>query len=118
MLNAAILTAWVISLAWASSRTRSGLCSRSGTFAGVALASAWAACRLRRAASTGTSSQARIALVIRVWLPGAGLRSWSSLRWRAASASARVFLAALTAAAAVFFAGLGTIRAGSSGVTA
>jgi hypothetical protein len=49
---------------------------------------------------------------------GAGLCRAASLPRRAVSALVRVFLAALTAAAAVFFAGFGTSRAGSSGVMA
>ena len=57
-------------------------------------------------------------LVIMMAVPGAGLRRAASLSWRAVSALVRVFLAVLTAAAAVFFAGFGTIRAGSSGVMA
>src|ERR1017187_3969634 len=109
--------AWVISLVSVSSRTMSGLCWLSGIFAGVAVAAAWAVWSLRRAASTGASSLARSELVMMGAVPGAGRCSALSLACRAASASARVFFAALTAAAAVFFAGLGTIRLGSSGVT-
>jgi len=59
-----------------------------------------------------------MALVITAELPGAGLRSLLIVACRAASASARVLRAALTAAAAVFFAGLGIMRPGLSGVTA
>src|SRR5216683_6832020 len=109
-LYAAIRMAWVISLVWASSRIMSGLCWLSGIFAGMALAAARAASSLRRAASTGASSLARAALVIIVVVPGAGLRSAASLSWRAAPAAARSFFAAVTAADAVFLAGLGTSR--------
>src|SRR5271165_5300559 len=114
VLQAAIRMAWVISLVSVSSLTMAGLCSLSGIFAGMALA----ACRSRRAASTGASSLARAWLVITVAVPGAGLRRAASFSSRAAAASARVFFAVLTAAAAVFFAGSGTSRAGSSGVVA
>src|SRR5208282_3711915 len=118
VLQAAIRMAWVISLVSVSSFTMSGLCSLSGIFAGMALAAAFAACRSRRAAVTGASSRASIVLVMMTAWPGAGLRTAVSLSWRAVSALVRVFLAALTAAAAVFFAGFGTIRAGSSGMVA
>ena len=115
MLQAAIRMAWVMSLVSVSSLTMAGLCSASGIFAGMALAAAWAAARSRRAASTGASRRARTWLVIMVAVPGAGLCRAASLSRRAVSALVRVFLAALTAAAAVFFAGFGTSRAGSSG---
>src|SRR5208282_4174433 len=117
-LYAAIRMAWVISLVSVSSLTMSGLCWLSGILAGTAFASSWAVWSLRRAASTGASSLAIIALVITVVVPGAGLRSASSSRARAVPASARACLAALTAAAAVFFAGFGTLRSGSSGAAA
>src|SRR5271156_329426 len=110
VLQAAIRMAWVISLVSVSSLTMSGLCSLSGIFAGMALAAAFAACRSRRAAVTGASSRASILVMMTAW-PGAGLRTAMSLSWRAVSALVRVFVAALTAAAAVFFAGFGTIRA-------
>ena len=48
-------------------------------------------------------------------VPGAGLRSAASLSWRAAAAAARSLFAALTAADAVFLAGLGTRPAGVVG---
>src|SRR6266536_2203800 len=107
-LQAAIRMAWVISLVSVSSRTISGLCWLSGIFAGVAFAAARAASSLVRAACTGASSRASILFVITVLVPGAGWRRAASFSWRAAS----------TAALAVFFTGLGTSRAGSSGVTA
>src|ERR1017187_4697838 len=118
VLQAAIRMAWVISLVSVSSFTMAGLCWESGIFAGTALAAVLAASRSRRAAVTGASSRARTWLVITTLVPGAGLRRAVSLSWRAASALARVSFAVLTAAAAVFFAGSGTIRAGSSGVVA
>src|SRR5271157_483887 len=105
VLQAAIRMAWVMSLVSVSSLTMAGLCSASGIFAGMALAAAWAACRSRR---VGASRRARTWLVIMVAVPGAGLCRAASLSRRAVSALARVFLAALTAAAAVFFAGFGT----------
>src|SRR6266851_9396792 len=64
--------AWVMSLVSASSRTMSGWCWLSEIFAGAAFAAAWAAWSLRRAASTGASSLASIALVITVAVPGDG----------------------------------------------
>src|SRR5208282_4406713 len=100
VLQAAIRMAWVISLVSVSSLTMAGLCSASGIFAGMALAAAWAAVRLRRAASTGASSLARAWLVITTAVPGVGWRSASSWRCRAAWAWARSFFAVLTAAAA------------------
>src|SRR5271167_1210192 len=117
-LQAAIRMAWVMSLVSVSSLTMSGLCSASGIFAGTALAAAWASCRSRRASPTGASRRASIVLVITTAVPGAGLRRAVSLASRAASAAARVFFAVLTVAAAVFFAGFGTFRPGSSGVVA
>ena len=84
----------------------------------MALAAAWAVARSRRAAVTGASSLASVALVIMTLVPGAGLRRAARFASRAVWALARVFFAVLTAAAAVFFAGFGTMRAGSSGVTA
>ena len=85
----------------------------------MALAAAWASSSLRRAVATGTSSFASIWLVMTTagW-PGAGLRRAVSFASRAAWAAARFFFAVLTAAAAAFFAGLGTLRSGSSAVTA
>src|SRR5271165_3919857 len=118
VLQAAIRMAWVISLVSVSSLTMAGLCSESGIFAGMALAAAWAAVRSRRAAVTGASSRASVVFVITTLAPGAGLRRAASLSWPAASAAARVFFAVLTVAAAVFFAGFGTIRPGSSAVMA
>src|ERR1035441_1900732 len=118
VLQAAIRMAWVISLVSVSSFTMAVLCSASGIFAGTALAAAWAVFRSRRAAATGASSRASIWLVMMTAWPGAGLRRAASFSSRPAPAPARVFLAALTAAAAVFFAGFGIMRPGSSGVTA
>src|SRR5487761_1564508 len=109
VLQAAIRMAWVMSLVSVSSLTMAGSCSASGIFAGTVLAAAWAACRSRRAAPTGASSLARAWLVMTAAGPGAGLRSAVSLASRAAPAAARVFLAVLTAAAAFFFSGLGTL---------
>src|SRR5260370_13022886 len=118
VVQAASRMAWVISLVSVSSLTMAGLCGESGIFAGTALAAALAASRSRRAAWTGASSRARTWLVITVLVPGAGLRRAASFSSRAASALARVFFAALTAAAAVFFAGFGSVRAGSSAAMA
>ena len=84
----------------------------------MALAAAWASASRWRAAVTGVSSFASAWLVMRGSWPGAGLRRAVSLASRAASAAARSFFAVLTAAAAVFLAGLGTLRSGSSAVTA
>src|SRR6266496_5952889 len=108
-----------MSLVSVSRRTMPGLCSDSAILAGVALAAAWASWSLRRALATGTSSFASIWLVMTTagW-PGAGLRRAVSFASRAASAAVRSFFAVLTAAAAFFLAGLGTLRSGSSGVTA
>ena len=50
--------------------------------------------------------------------PGAGLRSWSSAASRAVPAARAAASACLTRAAAVFLAGLGTMRSGSSGAAA
>src|SRR6266700_2628355 len=102
-LQAAIRMAWVISLVSVSSFTMAGLCRASGIFAGTALAAAVAAASSRRAAATGRSSLASAWLVMIVLVPGAGWCRAASLSWRAA---------------AVFFAGFGTSRPGSSGVTA
>src|SRR5712664_3055688 len=118
VLQAAIRMAWVMSLVSVSSFTMAGLCSASGILAGTALAAAWVAARSRWAAVTGASSLASVVLVITVLVPGAGLCRAASFCPRAASAAARVLFAVLTAAAAVFFAGFGTIRPGSSGVMA
>src|SRR5271166_1034475 len=108
LITHAIRMAWVMSLVSVSSLTMAGLCSASGIFAGMALPAAWAACRSRRAPSTGASRRARTWLVIMVSVPGAGLCRAASLPRRAVSALVRVFLADLTAAAAGFFAGFGT----------
>src|SRR5260370_20300113 len=109
VLQAAIRMAWVISLVSVSSFTMSGLCSLSGIFAGTALAAAWAACRSRRAASTGASSLARAWLVITVAGAGAGGRRAASPASRAGSAAAGVFFAVLAAAAAAFFPRFGAL---------
>src|SRR5258708_34465727 len=118
VLQAAIRMAWVISLVSVSSFTMAGLCWESGIFAGTVVAAAWAASSSRGAGWTGASSRASILLVMTVAWPGAGLRRAASFCSRAAPARARAFFAVLTVAAAGFFAGFGTMRAGSSGVVA
>src|ERR1035441_2972985 len=118
VLQAAIRMAWVMSLVSVSGRTCPGLCWPSGILAGVAFAVAWASWSSRVAAWTGPSSRASILLVMMVLVPGAGLRSAASFFSRAVSAWMTAFLAVLTAAAAVFFAGFGTSRPGSSGAVA
>ena len=107
--------AWVMSLVSVSSLTMAGLCWESGCFAGMALAAAWAAARSRRAAVTGACSLASVALVIMTLVPGAGLRRAARFASRAVWALARVFFAVLTAAAAVFFAGVRDHPAGVLG---
>ena len=56
-LNAAILTAWVLSLVSVSSRIMSGLCSASGIFAGIAFAAARACSSVRRGADGASSDE-------------------------------------------------------------
>src|ERR1039457_7230039 len=114
VLQAAIRMAWVMSLVSVPGLTVSGLCSASGICAGIALAAALAASRSRRGGGPGGARTRGAGVRVR----GAGLCRAAILSCGAVWALVRVFLAALAVAAAVFFAGFGTSRAGSSGVVA
>src|SRR5512135_766756 len=110
--------AWVICLTSASRRTMSGVISPRRMRAGTAAAVSWAAWSSAQAASAGASRALIIWLVMVTGWPGGGLRRAARLASRWAWAAAARTSARRIWAAAVFLAGLGTSRAGSSGVAA
>src|SRR5260370_3960478 len=118
VLHAAIGMGWVISLVSVSSRTCPGVCWPGGILAGVAFAAARASSSRARAVPAGAPGRAGILFVMTMLVPAAGLCSAASFPCRDSPAWVSAFLAVLTAAAAVFFAGLGTSRPGASAMAA